>query len=83
MSSRVKRLRPRFDQPVPVTPQCCVPIKFNRHQRGWYMANHRKPKCEELGYDPERCMFSAAFMIDKKPYCPRHAGMRAIEILES
>lgn len=80
----IRRIRPRPEEKVPA-PQCSHEMPPpQRPMELWsphYVAR-RTARCEERGWDVNGCMHYATHLIDGKPFCHLHAGMRALEKLE-
>ncbi len=77
---KVERIRPVCEHVV--TPQCCIPARKLSPFAEYHYKPKRAAKLELKGFDPKLCYFHATHMIEGKPYCSTHAGMKALEILE-
>ena len=75
----MKRLKPLKPKPVR-TPQCEAPFDTTN---GWSEAylKHRAKKCDEKGWDINRCGRPSTYEIEGECLCTQHAGLKAIKIL--
>ena len=75
MKHKAKRLT--IQQPV--LPQCSVVNGSNAYNAAYL--KRRAERLVERGYDPTRCSAQGSVEIDGRPYCKRHAGIVALNIL--
>ena len=78
MTHSVTRLNPAWPTRPP-TPQCSVPVTVVGASESYLVGRARKATTK--GWSPDLCQCQSAWIIDGKPYCTKHGGMIALQIL--
>ncbi len=74
---KIKRVKPVCIHVV--TPQCSAKC----HPMGVvpYFRERRKIRAARKGFREDLCQASSTYVLNGKPYCAKHAGIVALEIL--